>query len=108
MKHIAIIIYLSTLISNANLSFANCNLSRPTNVQITTSSCTAIMTWNPVPGASYYMVRYKSIHETQWIPINAQFSTPSYTFTNLIADSAYKFVVAAFCTYGGHSRFGAL
>src|SRR5689334_22634311 len=87
------IFYFPFLIILSHQSSAACSLPKPSNVKISSwTSCDATLKWDAVPGAAYYKVRYKYENAIGWT-ISAQISATSYTFTNLTADSNYKFAV---------------
>src|SRR6185503_10249231 len=103
MKYLAIFCF-SFLTVKAELSFGNCNIPKPENVKVSTyTSCNATITWDAVPGAAYYKVKYGFKYITGWTILSTELHTTSYTFPDLIADSNYKFAVAAFCFNGDNS-----
>lgn len=78
-------------------SFSQCALPKPTNVKVTTVySCNATMTWNPVSGAAYYKVKYKT--ETgSFIQLPDVVNGTSFSFTGLVPNTSYTFAVASYC-----------
>jgi hypothetical protein len=68
------------------------------------STSTAVLSWNPVSGASSYQVRYKPTSATAWITANA--SSTSFTLSGLTPNTQYHWEVQANCA-GVFSGFGA-
>lgn len=98
-----LLLWISFLFLSNSKVFAQCSLPKPENVLVTAwTSCDATLSWDPVPGTSYYLVRYKFRYTTDWITITDHLSNTSYTFSNLVPDSAYKFGVSAFCENGSN------
>lgn len=78
-------------------SFAQCTIAIPTNVKISNVfSCSATMTWNAVPEAAYYMVKYKETTGT-FILLPDQVTATTFTFTGLNPNKEYTFSVASYC-----------
>lgn len=85
---------------------AQCTLPKPSVVTVTkATSCDATITWTAVPDAAYYKVRYRFRNINGWTMVNTQITGTTYTFTNLVGDSAYKFGVASFCSNGSGSQY---
>ncbi len=98
MKNRLLLLTFLLLSLNSYNVHSQCSLPKPENVLVTSwTSCDATLSWDTVPGTSYYLVRYKFRYTTDWSTIPDHLTTSSYTFSNLVADSAYKFGVSAFC-----------
>ena len=105
LKWTAVVCFLLLVLSSQHAS-ASCSLPRPGNIRITKwTSCDATLAWDAVPGAAYYKVEYRFKNATEFTIVSAQLTTTCYTFTNLVADSSYKFGVAAFCPVNGSSGY---
>ncbi|QBZ98721.1 fibronectin type III domain-containing protein [Flavobacterium sangjuense] len=79
---------------------------RATNINQTS----AVLHWNPVPGAVAYIVRYKRANNTALDFISVTSTTNSITLNNLTAGSNYIWQVQAVCstTVAGLSAFSAM
>ena len=92
---------LTLLMFNALDAFGQCPLSKPETVSVSQwTSCSATLTWSAVPGADYYKVRYRFKDAVGYTILPQQITSLSYTFTNLVNDTTYKFGVSAFCANG--------
>ncbi len=89
-----------TKVSYASYILTQGTLSNPTSV-ITTAitSCSAILNWATLSGATNYQVKYKTAASTIWsVPITV--TGNNYTFTGLTASTQYNFSVAGACANG--------
>lgn len=85
-------------------AFSQCTLPKPSGVTIAwITSCDAMLTWNEVPGAAFYQVKYKLTSEEAWTKVDDTLTVNSYRFIHLSSKSEYKFQVAAYCTNGASS-----
>lgn len=88
-------LFLSQLISNT--ATAQCNLQKPKNLAITSiTSCSAVASWSPVPGAVYYEVRYKQ-GSGPFMYFNTGINT-TWQADGLLPGKNYSFSVASFCS----------
>ncbi len=86
--------------------WAQCSLEKvPYSTVSEWTSCTATLTWEPVSGASSYKVKYKIKEASGWIILDNVITTLSFTFTNLIPDTTYKFAVAPVCSNGSTGSY---
>src|SRR5690606_26733814 len=67
-----------------------------------TTQTSAVVSWNPVPGAISYTVQYKSTRSGFWM--SADVSAPPYTITGLSPFQSYEVRVRANCN-GSQSAF---
>ncbi|MCC2589746.1 fibronectin type III domain-containing protein [Chryseobacterium sp. MFBS3-17] len=73
-----------------------CNPEPPTNFVVTNiTPDSAVVTWDPVPSASY-VVEYREVGSTTWTTVNV--TTNSYTLTNLDPYTTYEVRVASVCS----------
>lgn len=83
-----------------------CNLPKPANLNVTSiTSCNAQLSWSPVAGASYYMLRYKK-GTGAWNYVNTGTST-SWDITGLLPAKNYLFCVASFCANNATKGYSA-
>jgi len=88
--------------SNGVLIFTPCNTpSGLTTTNITSN--TAFLQWIGVPGASSYVLQYKVSNALNWTTVTA--TTNSYTLTNLLPGTVYRWQVQANCTGNQQSAF---
>lgn len=69
------------------------------------TACTATLTWGAVNGASHYIVKYKFKDATGWTKLPNIITDTFFTFTDLLADTTYKFAVAVVCSNGSDSGY---
>jgi hypothetical protein len=68
----------------------------PANLSTTNiTAFSALASWNPVPGASMYTLRYRALGSLAWMYINAPSNTA--TITNLACGITYQWQVRAVC-----------
>ena len=62
-------------------AFAQCTLPKPSGVTIDwITSCDAMLTWNEVPGAAFYQVKYKLTSEDTWTQVNDSLTINYFRF----------------------------
>lgn len=94
LKPVLLLVFCSLLTGYAA---AQCNLMKPKNLAINSiTSCSVVASWTPVPGASYYMIRYKQ-GPGAFVYINTG-TAASWQVQGLVANKNYYFSVAAFCS----------
>jgi N-acetylglucosamine-6-sulfatase len=87
-------------------SFSQCALPKPENVKVPTfTSCDATITWDPVPGSSYFMVKFKPSNTAIWTEIPDQLNSLTYKFSGLSPNTYYDFAVASYCLNGTTTGF---
>lgn len=65
---------------------------------IETTSTMAIITWQPVPGATKYAIRYRPVGSTIWS--RALTTTTQFTLSGLNPETTYEFITRTFCPDG--------
>lgn len=86
-------------------AFAQCNLTKPTNVKVPEIySCSATMTWNAVSGAAYYKVKYK-VQNGTFTKLPDVINGTSFSFIGLSPNTPYTFAVSAFCANGDNGKW---
>src|SRR5262245_8715153 len=90
----------------ASAAFGQCNLSKPKDLTATAiTSCSISLSWTPVPGVSYYQLRYKQ-GSGDYVYVNT-FTNASWQLSGLLPQKNYSFNVASFCANGetkGYSK----
>ncbi|MBK8921365.1 MAG: fibronectin type III domain-containing protein [Saprospirales bacterium] len=70
----------------------------PSNLKVSNTTATsANISWNAVPGAQYYELRYQVSGSTAWINAGA-LNTTSYLLTGLSASTVYNVLVRSVCS----------
>ena len=87
----------------------SCMLPQPSGINVSAiTNCSATLSWNPVPGATFYRVQFKEKGApTPPTKIDVGLDT-SYVFTGLNSPAIYLLGVAAFCTNTASSGFKSL
>jgi hypothetical protein len=81
-------------------------LSTPTGLAATAGDALVSLTWDAVPGAETYTVRYKLLTDGTWTEMTAAAGTTAEV-TGLTNDSAYEFQVKASATGYTDSTYSA-
>lgn len=85
------------ILLSAGKSLAQCALPKPTDVKVDeVYSCNATVSWSPVAGAAYYMVKYKE-EGGSFVLLPNNITTTSFQFTGLLPAKSYTFAVASYC-----------
>ncbi|MGK0387925.1 MAG: hypothetical protein ACI94Y_000652 [Maribacter sp.] len=79
-----------------------CAMPNNQMVEMTTAT-TALFTWDAVPNASLYQVKYRLKGTTSWL--TAGTTNPQRTISNLTAKKYYQYKVRAECSAGDWSDF---
>lgn len=91
------------IVTPAIQSFGQCGLPKPTNVKVdAVYSCNAIVSWNPVSGAAYYMVKYKE-DGGSFVLLPDLVTSASFQFNGLLPNTSYTFAVASYCSNGSNN-----
>ena len=71
----------------------------PLIITTSTTSATATILWDTVPGALKYKIKYRVLGATSWV-YTAKFVAHTRTITALLANTTYQYAVATSCASG--------
>ncbi|HUM47599.1 MAG TPA: fibronectin type III domain-containing protein, partial [Chitinophagales bacterium] len=90
----------------ASYVVASATIPKPTNVTINNkTACSMNMTWNTVPVAESYKLRYRLTGVTDWTNVPGFIFGNSYTFTGLVPNTSYDVSIATVCPGGAKSKY---
>ena len=79
-------------------TLSDCMVAGPKNLLVSSvTSNSAIVTWNPTPNVTTYMLRYRAVGATNWTVVTL--TTTTYLLNNLLEDTDYEVQVANVCDF---------